>query len=452
MLNAIVVGAGEVGISIAQNLSAENHNVVMIDHDAHKLQQVLDVVDVQIVEGVGSHPDVLEQAGADRAHLLIAVTQSDEVNMIACQVAHSLVGINKKIARVRDMAYLNITHNRLYNREDMPVDVVISPEKEVADAVVRAAEVSGSFDVTYMAGNTLALIGLKIPKECAYLGVKFREVLERIEYNFRAISIFREDRVIYPRGEDHLEEGDEVYLLCKRDDRTAIMEELGHQHKPMQDVMIIGGGHIGYEIALQMEARGVNLRLIENNLERANFLAHHLSHAVVLYGDALDSDLLVQENVSAMDAVFVMTSNDPSNILASISARKFGVENVITRVASRMLMPLADTLHLDKVISPREITASRILQHVRRTKSRVEDLHSIHQGKLEVIELKVTYNSPSHGRTVGSLGLSEGVKISAVIKEDGTVFFAEGHIPVEEGDTLILVTRMECINEIELMV
>ncbi|MEC9292510.1 MAG: Trk system potassium transporter TrkA [Pseudomonadota bacterium] len=452
MLNAIVVGAGEVGISIAQNLSAENHNVVMIDSDAHKLQQVLDVVDVQIVEGVGSHPDVLEQAGADRAHLIIAVTQSDEVNMIACQVAHSLFGINKKIARVRDMAYLNITHNRLYNREDMPVDVVISPEKEVADAVVRAAEVSGAFDVTYMADSSLCLIGVKIPHACTYRGIKLREVLERMEYEFRIMSIFRNERIIYPRGEDHLEENDEVYLLCKTNDRNMIMEELGYMDKPMQDVMIIGGGHIGYEIALQMEHQGVNIRIVENNIDRANYLAHHLNHAVVLHGDALDSDLLVQENISSMDAVFVMTSNDPSNILSSISARKFGVENIITRVSSRMLMPLADTLRLDKVISPREITASRILQHVRRSKSRVEDLHTIHQGRLEVMELKVTYNSPSHGRTVGSLGLSDGVKVSAVLKGDGSIIFADAHVGIEEGDTLIMVSRAECITEIEQMV
>lgn len=449
MLNAIVVGAGEVGISIAQNLSAENHNVVMVDHDAHKLQQVLDVVDVQIVEGLGSHPDVLERAGAAKAHLIIAVTQSDEVNMIACQVAHSLFGINKKIARVRDMAYLNITHNRLYNREDMPVDVVISPEKEVADAVVRAAEVSGAFDVTYFAEDSLCLIGLKVPESCLHLNVKFTDMTDAIEQDFRILALYRDDRVIFPKGEDHVEVGDEIYVLCRSEDKALVVEELGHASKPLQNVMIIGGGHIGYEIAMQMEDNGVNVRLVENDIARANHLANRLSHAVILHGDALDRDLLAQENVSAMDAVFVMTNNDPSNILASISVRKMGVENVITRVGSRMLAPLADTLHLDKIVSPREITASRILQHVRRTKSRVVDLHTIHHGSLEVIELKVTYGSPSNGQTIGSLGLSDGARVAAVRKVNGSILFAEDYVQIEEGDSLVVITKTNCVNEIE---
>lgn len=446
-MKVIVIGAGEVGLNIAKHLMEENQDVVVIENNPEKVRLISEQLDVQVVEGHGAHPDVLQAAGGDQADMLIAVTQSDEVNMVACQIAYSLFNIPTKIARVREASYLSVTKQRLYNRTNLPVDVVISPELEVASSILRTLAVPGAFDAEDFAEGRARVVGVRVLPNAPILGSSLAEAMEGRTERMRMLGIFRQGRLLIPSRDDHLEKGDDVYFICHRDDSAACMQLMGYEDQIPHNIFVLGGGNIGVNICRRLERQGLHPRVIELNKQRAEELADELIGTTVLHGDALDRDILHQENIEKMDVVVCVTQDDAVNVLSSVLVRGMNpAVNIITLVNKSTFVPLVKSMGLERVISPGEITASRILRHLRRC--HVNSLHSVYDGEAEVMEALVTAQSPMVGLHVRDLNLPSGISLGAIVAGDELIF-PKGSNTVHEGDRLILFCHADRVREAE---
>ena len=447
-MKTIIIGAGELGLNIARHLVLENQNVTLIDSDPEKLRAVNEMLDVQTILGMGSHPDVLEAAGCGSADMIIAVTRSDEVNMVACQMAYSLFNVPKKIARVRHSSYRELVTGHLFTPDNMPVDVIISPEIEVADALFQNISIAGAFDTTQFAQGEINLVGLHVREGSSFVNIPIQELTQGDAPTFALMAIFRKERIIVPRGHDHVEVGDEIYFACQSEDTEAVMSFMGFEKslRPKR-AFIIGGGRIGERIATRLETTGVSTKILEIDWDRANTLAETMKGALVIHGDAINKDLLIQENISDMDLVLAVTSNDATNALVSVMARQLGAKHIVTRINQMNYMPLVEGLDLEKVISPLEVTASRILQHVRR--GTILSLHAIHEGKAQVLEAQVNKSSDILGRRIADVDLPVGVNIGAIYSEEEGVVIPEADTILSRGDRIILFSTTEKITEVE---
>jgi trk system potassium uptake protein TrkA len=445
-MKAVVIGAGEVGLNIARHLVQENQDVVLVDNDPEKLSLVSEMLDVQTVVGFGSHPDVLEAAGCENAAMLIAVTHSDEVNMVACQMAYSLFNVPLKIARVRQTAYLEVTKHRLYTRDHMPVDVIISPEVEVANSIIRTMTVPGAFDAEFFGDGRVAIIGTWVLGESPLLGQTLHTLQNEQKLPFVIGGIFRGERLIVPDMQDHLEEDDEIFFICRREDTEESMQLLGHMDSTPSKVFVVGGGGIGLHIVQRLEKMGISPRVLERDSARAAFLADTLNDTTVLHGDALDRKLLVEENIQNMDVVVAVTSDDATNILFSTLVAEYGVKNIITLVNQSNFISMVENLGLDTVISPREITASRILQYIRR--GHILSLHSVKDGKAEIIEAEATAASPIVGVPLRELNLPDGIRLGAIVS-GAEVMIPRDDVIIHAGDRVVLFCASAQIHAVE---
>lgn len=445
-MKVILLGADVVGRSIARHLLKEGHSVVMIDDNPQDLARAADTLDVQTLFGLGSRPALLETAGARDADILIAVTKLDEVNMVACQMAYSIYDIPRKIARVRDASYLALTGSHVYTNNNMPVDVIVSPEVEVAQAILRATFVPGSFDAYSFDDGHLQMVGTHVGKGCTLLHQK----LEEWDYEkvpMKILAIYRRDRLIVPTSQDHLEEGDEIFILARQLDVAECMAQLGSASEPVKNVFVIGGGNVGLHIAEVLERLNINARVLEFDVNRAAFLAERLHKVTVLQGDALDSALLEEENIEEADIVLCVTSNDQTNILASILAQQFGVQHVITLLNNDGIMPIVDGVGLKNVIAPQQITVSQVLQSLRR--ENIINIHTVRDGAAEVLEIEIQPESPLLGGVVGGINLPSGCQFGAVIKANGRVMLNEIYENLQVHDRVVLFVTNEKIKAVE---
>ena len=433
-MKVVVIGAGDVGYNIARHLLEEKQDVVVIDNDPSRVAHISEVLDVQVVEGEGSHPDVLEAAGCDTADMLIAVTHADEVNMVACQIAYSLYNVPIKIARVRDQAYFGVTRNRLYHRDHVPIDAIINPEVEVANSILRTIMVPGAFDAEDFADGQLRVIGTIVQGDSPLLGKPLAVVYPTCGTSMKVLAIYRRDRLLIPHPEDHLEKDDVIYVISAREDTSACMDMLGFGGRVARRVFVLGGGNVGYSIAAGLERVGLPPRLLGIDRERAEILADSLVETTVLHGDALDSEILTQEGVENMDMVVAVTQDDATNILASTLVRQLGCQNVITLVNKSSFVPLVQSLGLEKVISPGETTVSRILKYLRGR--HVQALHTVRGGKAEIFEATATETSRLVGAHMRDLELPEGVQVGALVHE-GRAFIPGPHDIVHQGDRVV---------------
>ena len=444
-MRIIIVGAGEVGTILAKSFLNERQDVVIIDKDPEKIASITELMDVQALVGHGSHPDVLEAAGAKKCSMLLAVTSSDEVNMVACQIAYTMFGVETKIARVRDEAYHRVTADRLYEHDNMLIDVTISPGLEVANMLTRTLAVQGAFEVEDYLNGKLQLVGVRARPGASCLGEK----LETFEHQYPTLSVaalYRGDRIIIPGVDDHIEKNDDVYLVSRREHVPEIMEQMGYDEHKNKGVFVVGGGHIGYNLCRNMEAMGFRPKVLENDKLRAQWLASNLSQTTVLHGDALDRTILEQELVAQMGAVVTVTSDDATNILASRLISEMGNDNVITLVNQTRFIPLVSSLGLEKTISPGEMTSSRILKHLR--VGQVHSIHALKDGKAEVLEAKVTQGSPLAGAHVTDLEWPRGVRLCGLISQNKAVPINEDTL-IHDGDTVLLSVREDRIHRAE---
>ncbi|WP_142846933.1 Trk system potassium transporter TrkA [Telmatospirillum sp. J64-1] len=450
-MKVIVCGAGQVGFNIAHYLASENNDVTVIDQRPELIRKISDTLDVQAVLGYASHPTVLEQAGAGDADMIVAVTHADEVNMIACQVAHSLFNVPTKIARVRNQSYLQPVWANLFSRENMPIDVIISPEIEVARAINRRLQVPGALEVIPLANDKVRLIGVRCSEECPLINTPLRQLTVLFpDLNIVIIGIVRQGRALVPTPDDQMLCGDEVYFVVDTSHTDRAMSAFGHEEQEARRVLILGGGNIGLFLAQQLEAthQGVNVKVIELERERAEYVAKTLHHTVVLNGDVLDPEILDEANVRKVETVVAVTNDDETNILSALLAKRFGTKRAMALINKNTYNPLVSTLGVDVVISPRAITVSTILQHVRR--GRIHAVHSLHEGFGELIEADALETSPLVGKPLKEIKLPNGVLLGAIVR-DGHVISPRGNTVVQTDDRVVLFSTAEAVKKVEKM-
>jgi trk system potassium uptake protein TrkA len=448
-MKVIVCGSGQVGFNIARYLASENADVTVIDQAPELIQKITDSLDVSGIVGFASHPDVLERAGAADADMVIAVTYADEINMVACQVCHSLFEVPTKIARVRHQSYLDPLWLNLFSSQNMPIDVIISPEIEVARAIARRLQIPGAFDVINLAEGKVSLIGVHVRDDTPIIDTPLRQLTDLFpDLHIVVVAINRRGRGIVAHGDDELRPGDDVYFVCETAHLSRAMMTFGHEEKEARRLLIIGGGNIGLNLAKTVEHAypQVQLKVIEIDKARAEMVAQTLNRTVVLHGDALDVEILDEANIEATETVIAVSNDDEVNILSSLLAKRHGARRAITLVNSTSYSQLVGSLGIDTIVSPRAITVSTILQHVRR--GRIRAVHSLSDGIGEIIEAEALETSSLVGRPLRDAQLPRGMAVGALIRDE-RVIIPRGDTVIRAGDLVVLFAAAEAVKKVE---
>lgn len=448
-MKVIICGAGQVGWQIARQLSGERNDVTLVDQNADLIRRATDVLDVQGIVGFASYPDVLEKAGARDADMIIAATHSDEVNMVICEVAHAIFAVPRKIARLRAQSYLDAIYSDLYRRDHLPIDVVISPEREVAEAALQRLAAPATFDTeTFFAGKA-QLLGIQLGEDCPVLNTPLRQLNELFP-SLRAIvvGVRRRGRLFAPDPSDQLFAEDQIYVLTHSEDMNRALDIFGKQTKKQERIVIIGGGNVGLAVARALEARTdrVRARIIEKNRARAEKAADGLERTIVLNGDGMDIDILMEAAIDRADAVLAVTDDDKTNLLVAVRAKQAGCRMSIALVNDPTLAPLIGALDIDAYINPRATTVSSILRHIRHGKVRA--IYSIGDAEAEVIEAQVLSTSSLAGRLIRDIAFPEGALVGGLMKGD-RMLKPTGDTRIDAGDVLAIFALTKDVPEVE---
>jgi trk system potassium uptake protein len=448
-MKVIICGAGQVGWQIARQLAGEGNDVAVVDNNPTLVRRATDTLEVQGVIGFASHPDILEEAGAHDADMVIAATFSDEVNMVTCQVAHSLFNVTRKIARLRNQSYLQARYSDLFRTEHVPIDVIINPEYEVSMAALRRIGAPSTFDVQDFLDGRVRLAGIVLAEDCPVLNTALRELTELFS-TLRAIvvGVRRSGRLFAPEPEDQLFAGDQVYVIADTEDLPRTLEIFGKPLARQERIVLIGAGNVGLTVARALEARPerIRVRAIERDRACAERAADALERTIVLNGDGMDSEILAEAGVDRADVLLAVTDDDKINLLASVRAKAMGCKMAIALINDPSLAPLMDHLGIDAYINPRATTVSSILRHVRH--GRVRAIYAVGDGEAEVIEAQVLSTSSIAGRTIASADLPEGALVGAVLK-GGVLVRPRGSTLLEAGDVLVIFVLKKDVPEVE---
>ncbi|MEM7101022.1 MAG: Trk system potassium transporter TrkA [Pseudomonadota bacterium] len=435
-MKILILGAGQVGGTLAENLAKEAFDITLVDHDAPRLQELADRLDIQTVTGWASNPDVLRQAGADDADILVAVTSSDEVNMVACQVCYSLFRTPTKIARIRSASYMS--REGFFSKEHMPIDVLINPEQVVTRHIHELLKHPGALQVLDFADGRVQLVAMRAYYGGPLVGQALSFLAEHMpNADTRVAAIFRRGRAIIPKGDTVIEADDEVFFIAASEHIDSVMAELRKVERPFKRIMIAGGGNVGSSLAEALEA-SYAVKLLEFNGNRAKFLADSLSKTVVLQGDATDRELLLEENIEQCDAFCAVTNDDEVNIMSSLMAKRLGVRQVLTLISKPAYVDLVQGGDIDIAVSPQQATTSSLLSHVRRAD--VARVHSLRRGAAEAIEAIAHGDQRSSkvvGRRISEIDLPRGTTIGAIVR-GSQVLIAHDDVVVESDDHVIL--------------
>ena len=447
-MKILILGAGQVGASVAANLASEANDITVVDEDAATLQDLQDRLDIRTVQGHASYPEVLAQAGADDADMVIAVTRNDETNMIACQVAYTLFHTPTKIARVRSVEYLR--HMRLFAQEALPVDVLISPEQLVTDYIRRLIENPGALQVLDFAEGRVQLVAVHAYYGGPLVGHELRDLKEHMPgIDARVASIFRQGQLIKPEGDTIIEADDEIYFVAARKHIHAVMGELRKMDKPFKRIMLAGGGNIGMRLAAAIESK-YQVKIIERQADRARMLSERLDRSIVLLGDAADEELLLEENIENTDVFCALTNDEEANILSAMLAKRLGARKVMSLINRASYVNLVQSGTIDVAISPQQATIGSLLTHVRR--GDVVMVHSLRHGAAEAIEAVAHGDRGSSkvvGRTIEEIKLPRGTTIGAIVRGE-EVIIAHHDIVINTDDHVILfLADKKCIAEVE---
>ncbi len=448
-MKVIICGGGQVGSNIARYLASEDADVTVIDQRPDLVHKITDVLDVGGVVGFASHPEVLEKAGARDADMIIAVTYADEVNMVACQVCHSLFDVPTKIARVRHRSYLEDQWSTLFSRDHLPIDVIISPEAEVAKAISYRLQVPSAFEVIPLADGRLTLAVVHVKNDTPIILTPLRQLTEIFpDLNLTIVGIRRNGEVVMASGEEELRPGDDAYFISDIAHLERGLSSFGYDEREARRVIIIGGGNIGLHLAQTIEEQygGVQAKVIELDKRRAEAVAQQLARTVVIHGDALDTDIMEECNVAQTETVVAVSNDDEVNILSSLLAKRHGAKRAVTLVNSTSYDDLVSGLGIDTMVSPRAITVSTILRHVRR--GRIRSVHSISHGVGEVIEAEALETSSLVAKPLREADLPEGIMIGAILRGQ-QVIMPRGDTVISAGDLVVLYATSRAAKRVE---
>lgn len=447
-MRVIICGAGRVGYGIAARLAVEKNTVTVVDLNADLIRRITNELDVRGVIGHGAHPDVLKRAGAGDADMIIAVTYSDEVNMIACQVAHSLFDVPTKVARVRSQNYLQSEWNDLYSRENMPIDIIISPEIEIGKSILRRLNTPGAFESVPFADGLVRLIGVDIREDCPIINTQLLQIDELFpDLNAAVVGISRDNHVFAPTKNDALEPGDKAYFIVKREHTARLMEIISNPEDRARQVVIIGGGNVGAYVAKELErVKNMRVRMIEVDKAKAESVAEDLRRTIMLHGDGLDAELQEEAGVPYADCVLSLTNEDKTNILSAVLAKKLGAKYTGSLINELSMQALQTELNLDMIIDPRATTVSSILRHARR--GRILDVYAVENDQAEVVEGEILETSPISGKTILDADIPKGITVGVIIR-DGNVFFDIDERVLKPSDRLVLLVEKTALSHVE---
>ncbi|CBJ83321.1 potassium transport protein, NAD(P)-binding (Trk family) [Xenorhabdus bovienii str. Jollieti] len=448
-MKIIILGAGQVGGTLAENLVDENNDITVVDTDTDRLRQLQDKFDLRVVNGHGSHPRVLREAGAEDADMLVAVTNSDETNMIACQIAYSLFNTPNKVARIRSSEYI-YESEKLFQPNDIPIDYLISPEQLVIDYIYKLIQYPGALQVVNFAEGRVSIVAVKAYYGGSLVGNALSSLREHMPHiDSKVAAIFRQDRPIRPQGSTIIEAGDEVFFVAASQHIRAVMSELQRLEKPYKRLMIVGGGNVGAGLALRLE-KDYSVKLIEHNQERATKLAELLHDTIVFYGDASDQELLSEEHIEQVDVFIALTNDDEANIMSAMLAKRMGAKKAMVLIQRSAYVDLVQGGVIDIAISPQQATISALLGHVR--KADIVSVSSLRRGVAEAIEAIAhgdEHTSKVVGRKIGDIRLPPGTIIGAIVRGE-EVIIANDYSIIQQGDHVIMfITDKKFVPEVE---
>lgn len=447
-MKIIILGAGQVGSSVAANLVSEANDITVVDLELGLLRELQDRFDLRTVQGHGAHPDVLLRAGAEDADMIVAVTNSDETNMVACQVAYTLFHTPTKIARVRSQGFLD--HRELFCADALPIDVHISPEQLVTDHIMRLIENPGALQVQDFASGRVRLVAVKAYDDGPLVGSELRALYEHMpDVHARVAAIYRQDRAIQPEGNTVIEAEDEVFFIAAPKHIRAVMSELRRLEKPYKRLIFAGGGNIGTRLAGALE-RNFRVKIIERNLDRCKYIAEDLERTIVLQGDAADEELLIEENVENTDVFCAVTNDDEANILSAMLAKRLGARKVMALINRSAYVDLVQSGPIDVAISPQQATIGSLLKHVRR--GDVVEVHSLRRGAAEAIEA-IAHGDRSSSKVIGKaiedIDLPRGTNIGAIVRGDEVVIAHHDTVIEPEDHVILFLQDKRRVAEVE---
>lgn len=451
-MKIIICGAGKVGFSIASYLEKSIHDITVIDQSEELVRDLSERYDVRAICGFASDPHVLQQAGAEDAEMLIAVTHFDEVNMIACEVANAVFNVPTKIARIRNAAYLSLEWANLFEEKNISVDVTISPELEVARSICRGLEVPGTISVTAMASDLVKIISVKCTAQTPIVNTPITHISSLFpESKFTIAGIFRNHKLIIPEERERLLAGDEILFVTSETETSESMRAFGHFKNDSRRIIILGAGNVGLSLARSLDMnpiRDVHVKIIEKSKDRAQEVARQLKNIEVLAGDGLTIEVLREAGVEDAETVICVTEDDKVNILASLLAKQSGAKRAVALIGNPDTIPLVKSLGIDSVVNPREITVSSILRHVRQ--GYIESVYTLRDNLGEVIEAQITDKSTLIGCSLQEIDIAHQIKLVAVIRNEDVILPSAGLI-VQLNDRLIVIAAHDSVREVEKM-
>ena len=448
-MNIIICGAGQVGYSIANQLSQQGHSITVIDKTSVDIQKINDNLDAKGIVGIATYPSVLELAEAKNADMIIAVTRNDETNMIVCQIAHSLFNVSRKIARIRSKEFLNPTYSNLFSKNHLPIDTIISPEFEVAKSLLRKIEAPGAIESFPFANDTIRLIEINIDNKCPLVNTPLQKLTESFsDLNANVVGVQREDKFIILKKKDILIENDKAFILTDSSQVERTMDVFGKNEKISDKILIIGAGNIGLDLAKSLEDLPSNprIKIIEKNDERAQYVANELNEAMVIKGDGLDENILKEVNLEEIDTVLCITDDDEVNLMSALLCKKKGIKRVIAIANSHNYSLLQSSLKIDDIVDPRMTTVSTILKHVH--KGKIDSVFTLDDGEYEIIEAKILENSELVNKSIEKSSLPEGIKIG-LIARDKNIIVPNKKFEFKLNDKVILLSSRSQLKKVE---
>ena len=455
-MNIIICGAGRVGFTIAKQLSDQGHSITVVDPSSDDIQKIDETLDVKAIVGKGTYPSILEKANATETDMIIAVTRNDEINMLICQIAFSIFNIPKKIARIRSQDYLNPKFTRVYNKENLPIDVIISPEIEIAKSIQRKLEAPGALDSVPFAENKIRLLEILINKNCNLINIKLNDLTKKYpNLDANIIGIIRDDKFLIPKKNDDLRKDDKIYVLINSSQMSETLEAFGHNEKISKNILIVGGGNIGFNLAKNIEETldSARVKIIEKNRERAEFLASELNNTIVINGDALDEEVLVEANLEEAETVLALTNDDEDNLMVSVLVEKFAKDEkeiddkrTMALINKPNYSLLQSSLKIDDLIDPRMNTDSSILKHIH--KGTIENAYTISNGEYEVIEAEIIETSELINKELKNSNLPEEIRIGAVLRDEKVIIPRSDFI-FKKDDRVVFIVKKDTIPFVE---
>ncbi len=455
-MNIIICGAGRVGFTIAKLLSEQGHSITVIDQSSEDIQKINDSLDVKAIVGKATYPSILEKANASETDMIIAVTRNDEINMLICQIAFSIFNISKKIARIRSQDYLNPKFTRVYSKENLPIDVIISPEIEIAKSIQRKLEAPGALDSVPFCDNKIRLLEILIKENCKSTNIKFNELTQKypkLEANI--VGINRDDKFFIPKKTDSVKMNDKIYVIINSTQMQETLEAFGHEEKISKKILIIGGGNIGYNLAKNIEdtLETVRVKIVEKNKDRAKYLANELNDTIVINGNGLDEDVLVEANLDEAETVLALTNDDEDNLMVSVLVEKFAKDQkdiddkrTMALINKPNYSLLQSSLKIDDLIDPRMNTVSSILKHIH--KGTIENAYTITNGEHEVIEAEIIETSELINKELKNSNLPDDVRIGAVLRKNKVIIPRSSFI-FKKDDRVVFIAKKDSISIVE---